>query len=423
MAQDDSALCELARRLTEVAGTLASSIGEILGAALQEMIEAELTARIGAEPGERSPARTVQRNGHRPKLLSTPAGDIEVGIPKLRKGSFFPELLEPRRRIDRALWAVIMTAYITGTSTRKVDDLVKALGCDSGVSKSTVSRICADIDEDVTELRERRLDGIPFVYLWLDATYLKVRENRRVVPKAVVIATAVRGDGHREIVGVDIGDSENETFWTEFLRDLTDRGLSGVQLVISDAHRGLTAAIGRVLQGSAWQRCRVHAMRNLLTAARHEHRQLIAALIRTVFAQPDHDRVRAQLDDIVDQLEPFAPDAAPSRGHGRRPARLHRVPARALAQDLVEQSDRTAQPRDQAAHQRRRHLPKRRVRHPPRRRTPRRDQRRHDRVRPSLHGSRHPHQPRQRPDANVTPRSTPMTTDRTLLHHVTGHHR
>ena len=158
-------------------------MGEILGAALQEMIEAELTARIGAEPGERSPARTVQRNGHRPKLLSTPAGDIEVGIPKLRKGSFFPELLEPRRRIDRALWAVIMTAYITGTSTRKVDDLVKALGCDSGVSKSTVSRICADIDEDVTELRERRLDGIPFVSLWLDATYLKVRENRRDVSK------------------------------------------------------------------------------------------------------------------------------------------------------------------------------------------------------------------------------------------------
>ena len=310
MAQHDSALSELARRLTEVDGTLASSIGEILGAALQEMTEAELTARIGAEPGERPPARTVQRNGHRPKLLSTPAGDIEVGIPKLRKGSFFPELLEPRRRIDRALWAVIMTAYITGTSTRKVDDLVKALGCDSGVSKSTVSRICADIDEDVTELRERRLDGIPFVYLWLDATYLKVRENRRVISKAVVIATAVRGDGHREIVGVDIGDSENETFWTEFLRDLTDRGLSGVQLVISDAHRGLTAAIARVLQGSAWQRCRVHAMRNLLAAARHEHRQLIAALIRTVFAQPDHDRARAQLDDIVGQLEPFAPEVA-----------------------------------------------------------------------------------------------------------------
>ena len=201
MAQHESALSELARRLIEVDGRLASSIGEILGAALHEMIEAELTARIGVEPCGRSPAPTVQRNGHRPKLLSTPAGDIEVGIPKLRKGSFFPELLEPRRRIDRALWAVIMTASVTGTSTRRVDGLVMTLGCDSGVSKSTVSRVCADIDEDVTEPRERRLDGIPFVSMWLDATYLKVRENRRVVSKAVVIATAVRGDGHREIVG------------------------------------------------------------------------------------------------------------------------------------------------------------------------------------------------------------------------------
>ena len=203
-----------------------------------------------------------------------------------------------------------MTTYITGTSTRQVDDLVKALGSDSGVSKSTVSGICADNDEDVTELRERRLDGIPFVYLWLGATYLKVRENRRVVSKAVVIATAVRGDGHREIVGVDIGDSENEKSWTEFLRDLTGRGFSGEQLVISDANRGLAAAIARGLQGSAWQRCRVHAMRNLLTAARQEHRPLIAALIRTVFAQPDHDRARAQPDDIAAQPEPFAPEVA-----------------------------------------------------------------------------------------------------------------
>jgi hypothetical protein len=157
-----------------------------------------------------------------------------------------------------------MTAHSTGTLTRKVHDLVKALGCDLGVSKSTVSRICQDIDEDVTELRTRRLDGIPFAYLWLDATYLKARENRRVVSKALVIAIAVRGDGHREIVGVDVGESENETFWSEFLRDLTDRGLTGVQLVISDAHRGLTATITRVMQGSAWQRCRVHAMREPL---------------------------------------------------------------------------------------------------------------------------------------------------------------
>ena len=164
-------------------------------------------------------------------------------IPKLRPGSFFPELLEPRRRIDKALWAVIMTAYITGTSTRKVDDLVKALGCDSGISKSTVSRICKQIDADVHVLRTRRLDHQPFVYVWLDATYVHVRENRHVVSKAVVIATGLRADGHREVLGVDIGDSENETFWKEFLGDLHDRGLAGTKLVISDAHAGLVAAI------------------------------------------------------------------------------------------------------------------------------------------------------------------------------------
>jgi len=310
MAEHDSALSELSAMLVATDGSLSTSLGEILATAIQELIEAELTARIGAEPGERTPTRVTQRNGHRPKLVSTPAGDIEVGIPKLRTGSFFPELLEPRRRIDQALWAVIMTAYITGTSTRKVDDLVKALGCDSGVSKSTVSRICRLIDVDVAVLRERRLDHQRFVYVWLDATYLHVRENHQVVSKAVVIATGLRADGHREVLGVDVGDSENETFWTEFLRDLKDRGLSGVRLVVSDAHAGLRNAIRRVLQGASWQRCRVHAMRNLLSAARHEHRQVIAALIRTIFAQPDHDTAVTQLRAVVDQLGGIAPTVA-----------------------------------------------------------------------------------------------------------------
>jgi transposase-like protein len=231
---------------------------KIRGKCLQELIEAELTGTIGAAPGERTSERVTQRNGHRPKLLSTPAGDVEVGIPKLRQGSFFPELLEPRRRIDRALWAVIMTAYITGTSTRKVDDLVKALGCDSGVSRSTVSRICTQIDADVTVLRTPRLDHQSFVYVWLDATYLHVRVNRRVVSKAVVIATGLRADGHREVLGLDVGDSENETFWREFLTSLNDRGLGGVRLVNSDAHAGLTKAISRCFQGAAWQRSSVH---------------------------------------------------------------------------------------------------------------------------------------------------------------------
>jgi putative transposase len=310
MTTYESALSELSSRLIGTDSTLTTSLSDILAAALQEMIEAQLTATIGAAHGERSDGRLAQRNGHRPKLLTTPAGDVDLAIPKLRQGSFFPELLEPRRRIDKALWAVIMTAYITGTSTRKVDDLVKALGCDSGVSKSTVSRICKQIDADVAVLRTRRLDHQPFVYVWLDATYVHVRENRHVVSKAVVIATGLRADGHREVLGVDIGDSENETFWKEFLGDLRERGLAGTKLVISDAHAGLVAAIKVKFQGSAWQRCRVHAMRNMMRAAPHQQRQVISALIRTIFVQPDHTTASAQLRLVVGQLEPLAPKVA-----------------------------------------------------------------------------------------------------------------
>jgi putative transposase len=310
MTNYEFALSDVAARLAGTDATLSSAIRDILAAALQELIEAELTATIGAGPGEHSATRSALRNGHRPKLLSTPAGDVELAIPKLRTGSFFPELLEPRRRIDKALWAVIMTAYITGTSTRKVDDLVKALGCDTGISKSTVSRICTQIDADVTVLRTRRLDHQPFVYVWLDATYVHVRENRHVVSKAIVIATGLRADGHREVLGLDVGDSENEAFWREFLTTLNDRGLAGVRLVVSDAHAGLVKAIRRCFQGAAWQRCRVHAMRNLLSAAHHRHHAMIAALIRTVFAQPDADTARAQLRAVVDQLQPYAPSVA-----------------------------------------------------------------------------------------------------------------
>ena len=310
MTTHESAFSELAARLAGTDPSLTTSLRDILAAALQELIEAELTAVIGAAPGERTADRTAQRNGHRSKLLSTPAGDIEVAIPKLRTGSFFPELLEPRRRVDRALWAVIMTAYITGTSTRKVDDLVKALGCDTGISKSSVSRICTAIDADVAVLRTRRLDHQPFVYVWLDATYVHVREHRHVTSKAIVIATGLRADGHREVLGLDVGDSENEPFWREFLTSLTARGLAGVRLVISDAHAGLTKAIARCFQGAGWQRCRVHAMRNLLAAANHRHRPMIAALIRTVFAQPDAATARTQLRAVVDQLAPYAPAVA-----------------------------------------------------------------------------------------------------------------
>jgi putative transposase len=185
--------------------------------ALQELIEAEVTARLGAGRWERSEDRSGTRNGSRPRTVSTPAGDVEVKIPKLRKGSFFPELLEPRRRVDRALWGVIMTAYVTGTSTRKVDDLVKALGCESGVSKSTVSRICADIDREVAPVRQRPLGHTTFPYVFLDATYVKARVDHQVVSRAVVIATGVTAEGGREVLGVDVGDSEDAVFWTAFL--------------------------------------------------------------------------------------------------------------------------------------------------------------------------------------------------------------
>jgi putative transposase len=200
---------------------------ELLQRALQDLIDTELTARIGAEPHERTATRTNRRNGTRARLLSTPAGDLELSIPKVRVGSFFPSLLEPRRRVDRALWAVIMTAYVTGTSTRKVDDLVRALGVDSGISRSTVSRICSEIDLEVDAFRHRPLDHIAFPYLWLDATYLKARKDHRIVSRAVVVATAVSQDGNREVLDLGVGDSEDEVFWTQFLRRLRQRGLFG----------------------------------------------------------------------------------------------------------------------------------------------------------------------------------------------------
>ncbi len=220
---------------------------------------------IGALPHQRTDARTAQRNGHRPRTVTTTAGDLELRIPRLRAGSFFPSLLERRRRVDQSLFAVIMEAYLHGTSTRKVDDLVKALGADTGISKSEVSWICADLGPEVAAFRDRSLAGQPFRYVFLDATYCKARVDHRVVSQAVVVATGVAGDGHREVLGFDVGDSEDGAFWTAFLRSLKARGLSGVQLVISDAHAGLKAAIAAVLPGAAWQRCRVHCSRKEIT--------------------------------------------------------------------------------------------------------------------------------------------------------------
>jgi putative transposase len=282
----------------------------LLQQALQDLIEAELTAVIGAGRHERCPSRSNWRNGGRSRMLATPAGDLELRIPKVREGSFFPGLLEPRRRVDQALWAVIMEAYVHGTSTRKVDDLVRALGIDSGVSKSTVSRICKDLDEQVEVFRSRPLDHTGFPYVFCDATYIKARVGGKVISRAVVIATGVAADGTREVLGLDVGDSEDEAFWTAFLRGLRRRGLGGVQLVISDAHEGLKAAVARVFSGSGWQRCRVHFARNILARVGKAHGEMVAATIRTIFAQPDPDAARGHLRQVADSLATRFPEVA-----------------------------------------------------------------------------------------------------------------
>src|SRR3954451_7036785 len=262
MALDQSALLEVLDALR--AADVDDRIRQAAQTIYQALIEAELTAVIGAAPGERTETRAGHRNGHRQRILTTTAGDLELRIPKLRAGSFFPSLLERRRRVDQALFAVIMQAYLEGVSTRKVDDLVKALGADSGISKSEVSRICGELDVEVKAFAERSLAGLVFPYVFLDATYCKARVNRRVVSQAVVVATGVCADGRREVLGFSVGDSEDGAFWTAFLRSLKARGLGGVQLVIADAHLGLRSAGQAVLAGASIQRCQVHFLRNVL---------------------------------------------------------------------------------------------------------------------------------------------------------------
>ena len=250
MTLNQSALIELLKEL-ELTDTT-ERIRLLTQRAFQELINAEAETVTGAAPYERSESRATQRNGTRPRTLSTTAEDLDLKIPKLREGSFFPSLLERRRRVDQALFAVVMEAYVQGVSTRKVDDLVRALGADSGISKSEVSRTCANLDEDVAEFRERRLDDTSYPYVFVDATYCKARVGRRVVSQAIVIAVGVAADGRRQVLGFQVGDTESEPFWTEFFRDLKGRGLTGVQLVISDAHAGLIRAIEVAFQGAAW---------------------------------------------------------------------------------------------------------------------------------------------------------------------------
>jgi putative transposase len=265
----------------------------------QALMEMEVEEHIGASRHERTEGRSGHRNGYRERTWETRAGAIELKVPRVRDGSYFPALLEPRRRAERALSAVVQEAYVHGVSTRKVDELVKALGM-TGISKSRVSELCEELDEEVERFRNRELEGT-YPYVWLDATYVKARQDGRVVSIAVVIAVGVNGEtGEREILGVDVGPSEDGAFWTSFLRSLVGRGLSGVKLVTSDAHRGLKGALETVLQGATWQRCRVHFMRNALSLVPKAAQQMVGATIRTVFAQPDAKSAREQWRRVSD---------------------------------------------------------------------------------------------------------------------------
>jgi transposase-like protein len=280
---------------------------EMIGFSAQRLMELEVESLTGAPHGARASDRLTHRNGYRERDWETRAGTVELRIPKLRKGSYFPGFLEPRRMAEKALTAVIQEAYVHGISTRSVDDLVQAMGM-SGISKSQVSRLCVEIDDKVQTFLNRPLEG-DWPYLWLDATYVKVRQAGRIVSVAVIIAVGVNRDGRREVLGMDIGPSEAETFWAEFLRKLARRGLRGVKLVISDAHQGLKAAIAKVLHAT-WQRCRVHLMRNLLAHAGRHGRGVASAFIATAFAQEDAEAAKAQWRKVADQLRPKLPKLA-----------------------------------------------------------------------------------------------------------------
>jgi putative transposase len=274
---------------------------------VQQLMEAEVSELVGAARGERAPEeRLTHRNGYRPRVWQTRAGEIELAIPKIRRGSYFPSFLEPRRRSEQALVAVVQEAYVAGVSTRKVDQVVESLGL--RVSKSEVSRICAGLDEQFDAFRNRPLEG-NYPYLWLDAKVEKVRDGGRVVRKALVLAYAVHESGYREVIGLDVGEAETEAFWRSFLRGLVARGLTGVQLVVSDAHAGLKKAIGQVL-GCPWQRCTVHFLREALGHARREQQPMLAALLRPLFNADSDEEARTLLGEALERLRKPLPKIA-----------------------------------------------------------------------------------------------------------------
>ena len=285
----------------------ADFLREMIGFAAQRLMDLEVGSLTGAGYGEKSSDRLAQRNGYRERDWETRAGTVELRIPKLRTGSYFPAFLEPRRLSEKALTAVVQEAYIQGISTRSVDDLVKAMGM-SGISKSQVSRLCEEIDVRVKAFLDRPIEG-DWPYVGIDATYLKVRQAGRIVSVAVTIAVGVNGDGRREVLGMAIGASEAETFWTDFLRGLARRGLRGVKLIISDAHEGIKAAVSRVFSAT-WQRCRVHFARNATAHAGKSGRRVVSAFIATAYAQETPEAAKGQWRKVADQLRPSVPKLA-----------------------------------------------------------------------------------------------------------------
>jgi putative transposase len=302
MTEDKIALRALLEKGSDV-----TFLREMIGFAAERLMALETESLCGAGPGERSPDRRNQRNGYRERDWETRAGTVELRIPKLRRGSYFPAFLEPRRLAEKALTAVIQEAYVQGISTRSVDDLVRAMGLE-GISKSQVSRLCGEIDERVQTFLGRPIEG-EWPYVWLDATYVKARRDHHIVSVAVIVAVGVNADGRREVLGMTVGHSEAEPFWVEFLRTLARRGLRGVKLVTSDAHEGLKAAIAKVL-GATWQRCRVHFMRNALAYAGKTQRRIVSAWIGTAFAQDDAAAARKQWREVADQARPRVPKLA-----------------------------------------------------------------------------------------------------------------
>ena len=352
----------------------ADLVREMLAFAAERMMELEIEAKTGAPAGTRSPDRLNHRNGYRERDWDTRAGRIELAIPKLRKGSYFPSFLEPRRTAEKALVAVIQEAYIQGISTRSVDDLVKAMG-GTGVSKSQVSRLITEIDERVNAFLNRPIEG-EWPYLWIDATYLKEREGGRIVSTAVIVAVGVNTLGKREVLGVASGPSEAEPFWKGFLRSLADRGLRGVKLVISDDHKGLRSAAGKVFNATQ-QRCRVHWMRNALAHVGAKQRPAVVAMLKTIFAQESAEAAHEQWRHVADALrERYEKLAIMMDGSREEVLAYMAFPQGALGADLVDQPARTRQQGDQAPGRRHRHLPQHRRGHPPRRRAHARAERR-----------------------------------------------